>query len=713
MADINNIKIGNTTPDAVMFDSLSGVYNLDLNSGTWEVNTGWEVEFIGSRYIKINKFKIDTWGIRRLIINGTEDFTKAKRYEVYVTGLTEVNKLVNFTKAYCGTSGYDPDWKAGDYTSGKYIQGLGIQAGKISNTTAHGGLQMAMHPWDIGTVTNIKDGYIIGSDFDGSYYAWTIGLFGGVQDPTSADYEKEWDISDTPIIIDLGVNHVNPASKECWKIISNTTNIYYKAKTLDNCWRKYGLASDFTAVNGVTVTKIAKPDLGNTNSIYLPPIEDLLENKNLAWNISIYNTEYWDTIKNWYANNTIPGTLLPGKLFSGNNMSGAITLNIEGVGAFHGEDLFSGSNISEVNFTFSESGYIGSCNKLFRNAKQLTKVTTNKKFTANDLSGMFEFDSALVVCPKGIIGWNQFGENDYTNIGYCWEYCSKLTTIEAETENRDTAENTIVFSRFAPQVFLSCSKLAYIGPILDLKRVVPSNTDNTYAMFSGCTSLTNARIKNLNHGDWRLDGTGNLGTLASLDNDSVVYLFNNLTDLVSEYKVLIFPNDLTSSIVNSANLYCPSEWEDYITDTMVSEANAKGWRIYIGGTLKEVTNKVTITWIPVNDNGDVDVSVEDGTLGDIVFFKTMPLPSTIVEQLNTNSTGTWPITSIPFNVPTEYSSITTTDGAVEVGTTTQSVAYVYWDKSLTTFTENDIYTGWIRFTSGDSIEVEINSIVAK
>lgn len=46
--------------------------------------------------------------------------------------------------------------------------------------------------------------------------------------------------------------------------------------------------------------------------------------------------------------------------------------------------------------------------------------------------------------------------------------------------------------------------------------------------------------------------------------------------------------DLSIPKVQSANLYCPAEWESNITDEMVTAANAKNWSVYIDGTLKSV-----------------------------------------------------------------------------------------------------------------------------
>lgn len=592
MANINTIKLGSNSPNAIMFDSLSGVYNIKLNEGTWEINDGWEVEFIKSNIIKITKFKIDTWGVRLLITNGTDLYTKCKSYEVQVQGLTAVNEKVQFTKAYCGTGGYDVDWRAGKYTSGRYIQGLGIQGGKGYSNYPDSSLQMGKHPWDIGNVTNIVDGFVKGSNFDSSYGAWTIGLFGGVQDSTSTDFEKIWDISDTPIIIRLDVNHINPASKECWRVIGNGITVYNKDKTFENCWERYGLVEEVTYDTDTIVKAIKSTNIGASNTIYLPPLETL-DNipSNIAWQLSIFNTEYWETIKNWYANHNIDGKILYGKLFYGANISGEITLNMiseaETYCAMHGEDLFRNSLIEKVNFVLDEYCSMGSCNCLFRGASHLKEITTNKPFLANDLSGMFERCSKLTIFPKELINWSSYGEIPRVNMGYCWDGCSALTTIESNDGDREDNSNTIKFRRYAPQCFCNCYKLVTIGPILDFKAIIPHVDDNTYLLFSNCAALTDVRIKNLNHGDWKLDGTGDLGTLASIDQDSVIYLFNNLTDLVSEYSESIEEGDLETPSINAANLYCPAEWSAYITNDMIQSANAKGWTIFVGGS--EVT----------------------------------------------------------------------------------------------------------------------------
>lgn len=717
MAEINNIKIGNTTPDAVMFDSLSGVYNIKLNEGTWEINDGWEVEFIKSNLIKITKFKIDTWGVRLLITNDTDLYTKCKSYEVQVQGLTAVNERVQFTKAYCGTGGYDVDWRAGKYTSGRYIQGLGIQGGKGYSNYPDSSLQMGKHPWDIGNVINIVDGFVKGSNFDGSYGAWTIGLFGGVQDSTSTDFEKIWDISDTPIIIRLDVNHINPASKECWRVIGNGQTVYNKDKTFENCWEKYGLIEEVTYDTDAIVKAIKSPDIGSSNTIYLPPLETL-DNipSNIAWQLSIFNTEYWETIKNWYANHNIKGELLHGRLFYGANISGSITLNIdkssEEAAALFGHDLFRGSSIESVTFNLINGAYIGSGNNLFRGASYIKNINfTSGHLIANDLAGMFEWCRAIEVIPKGIIYWSQRGVSGKTHIPYFCDGCSKLITIEAEDGERDSDSNTISVTGFMQQAFYGCSALVTIGPILDFKTVRPHVNYNTDKLFTGCAVLTDVRIKNLNHGDWKLDGTGDLGTLASIDQDSVIYLFNNLTDLVSEYRENIEEGDLETPSINSANLYCPIEWDTYITDEMVTSANNKGWNIYIGGEKVEGTKSITITWIPITDSGEVDTSIPSGTSGRVVFFGgLLPTKASIVSRLNDKTQLAYTEHYIKSDTPTIYTKITTGDNEVIEISDSGSIIYACWDSRLSTYTEDDIYLGNILYTANQSIEAKIDSV---
>lgn len=244
--------------------------------GEWQINDGWDIVFLSDKKMAIKKFRIDTWGLRKILNKGgTSDTDVASRTDflklnVKVSGLEYVhnnvvyqededgNKTYGFTKAFAGTSGYEVYWYPGQFTSGNYIQGLGIQGGvgyKANENERDDGLQMGFHPWDIRSKVCINDGIISGTSFDGSYNAITIGLYGGYQTATKwHDYDgnayKIYDISEHPIIIDLDVEDVSilldPSSIECWDMYLGEQQIFKKNKTVENCWLKYGFAEKAT-----------------------------------------------------------------------------------------------------------------------------------------------------------------------------------------------------------------------------------------------------------------------------------------------------------------------------------------------------------------------------------------------------------------------------------------------------------------------------------
>lgn len=284
MSNINNIKVGSTNPDSILFNKYKiELANKELSFGSiiprdnsleainsvsnsiWQVNDGWEVEIINSKKLAIKKFKIDTWGIRQMIPNPHTNYNKLR---VRVTGLSRVHQYVichtaestapdGFTKAYGGTAGYDVYWYPGHYTSGNSMQGMVIQFGcgyKANDNERADSLQIGKHPWDVGTKVGIEDGIIEGTWGDTDYKAITIGLYGGVQNAKSwhdetGDAYKQYDISDNPIYIDLNVDDVTKdidvTSVECWDAYVGNDKSYHKDKTIDNCWKKYGIAVPF------------------------------------------------------------------------------------------------------------------------------------------------------------------------------------------------------------------------------------------------------------------------------------------------------------------------------------------------------------------------------------------------------------------------------------------------------------------------------------
>lgn len=289
---MSNVKIGSSDSTKILFNNYhTPITNQKLtfktivpkdnnkvgNSilGEWQVNDDWEVEILDDKRIAIKKFRIDTWGLRKILnqgnANDTDPFTRddALNLKVKVTGIDYVhnnvvyqedsdgNKTYGFVKAYGGTTGYSIYWYPGQFTSGNSIQGLGIQASvgyTASNNEKDDSFQIGKHPWDIGTRVCVADGDCVGTWFDGGYKAISIGLYGGYQTATSwHDYEgnayKVYDITDHPIIIDLNVPDttvpIDVTSVECWDSYVGNTNVYHKDKTVENCWKNYHLTIPF------------------------------------------------------------------------------------------------------------------------------------------------------------------------------------------------------------------------------------------------------------------------------------------------------------------------------------------------------------------------------------------------------------------------------------------------------------------------------------
>ena len=285
MANINKIKAGSSDPTALMFDKYQapltnqGLVVTSLvpkdttnrwgtqDEGEWEINEGWDVEFPTSKRIKINKFKIDTWGIRHHANSSTEAWTKYSNIKCKIEGLTYVNTIIKanpdldevtgFVNAYCGTVGYGAEWYPGCKTTGNYVKGLVIQGfgcyGNISTDERDLSYAMYRSPWEIGVKDQIViDGIRPDGVMNGGYCnGLCIGLFGGCQTATAKYDEsncayKVYDISDNPIYIDLNVDdtsaEIDVTSAECWDAYAADEKIYHKDKTLDNCWKKYGFA---------------------------------------------------------------------------------------------------------------------------------------------------------------------------------------------------------------------------------------------------------------------------------------------------------------------------------------------------------------------------------------------------------------------------------------------------------------------------------------
>lgn len=483
------------------------------------------------------------------------------------------------------------------------------------------------------------------------------------------------DVSDNPIIISIpNIVGKNLTNIECWDMYIGDTNIYHKDKTIDNCWIKYGIATKDDQYITVEYT--------GADKITLPQVVDLQDNLGkIIWNkINTSDTSTYDQAKEAYANMTISSDLVNAGAFRDSSIPGSLIINVNNISNDVFLDAFSGSEFESITLNVKE--VITSGQNLFRNATKLKTIICAGGIGSNDCSGMFEYCNSLESYQENLIAFDTTGNRQTstiggTNVAYCWEYTFNLKTIPG-------SNYTITMLPYSPQVF-NGSGVTTIEPILDMTAVQPDT--GAYKLFQ-CDKLVSAKIKNLNHGNWYLDGTKDHGNLPNLDQTSIEYLFSNLYGLPSgslkyvekspsscfqewdyslnnnrtrlveievsernvvlnstskaltnasytvtglvdgdkitfngsevsitnntftisntegnhaELKLINETDPSNTSIVivkptmrysstypkvSSAELHCPSTWNSYITSSMITSANLKGWNIYVGGSIR-------------------------------------------------------------------------------------------------------------------------------
>lgn len=451
-----------------------------------------------------------------------------------------------------------------------------------------------------------------------SYY-YGFGLFTG--DTSFADESGYIDISENPITIELfdfglDLNGVDPSSKECWDMYVKDVQIYHKDKTVRNCWQEYKLFKD----NGTYYSIVNLNE--NIKDIHLPEVIDYWDylwnrDKPLCFNIAIKNKEFWDVVRNYYEGRDITENMLHVPLFSNSNFDKDITLIIDikdnyGYAysyLFSDGTIFANSDIDTVTLKTNIGCIFTSSHNLFKLAGKLKTINVDTPVEylcgATDCSGMFAQCYSLQTYPNKLINWaaNRSNIKDNgilcTTIGWMFDWCGELVEVpDYDIEDRFSNNNTIMVARFAPQAFNGCNKLTYIGPVLDMNLVQPTDANDdpiqdVYNIFN-CPNLVDVRIKNLNHGTWRLDGSGNVGNLPNLNKESIEYLFANLRDL-NDYNPEHHDDNINKSF---------RDWDsNYKTPNDTAEVWSGGFKVYqkannsedapyIVSTNKEITQMV-------------------------------------------------------------------------------------------------------------------------
>lgn len=408
---------------------------------------------------------------------------------------------------------------------------------------------------------------------DYSYY-YAFGLF--TNNLSSVNEDGYIDITNNPITIELiNSKGIDVTTKECWDVYFRDAKQYHKDKTFENCWKKYGFVTDkYTDEEGEEhpylygrYSVLNQTGYNFDGGISIPKIIDLTDvikvkgddnivKSYLTWNISVTNDDFWTDVRNWYNSNTINSTMIINGLFTDSNINGDITLNINNdenlidsgntnIANYYlvANDFVKNSKLNSITFNLADGHRFSVGQNMFRLATELTECHTNVSIAARDCSGMFEFCGKLKTYDSNLINWSDRGNfqeinEGSTNVQFAFEYTGLETIPSFNEENRFDNTNTIVCSPYSVQVFNGSKSLKNVGPIIDVKYVNPSRDGYARNMFEA-SSITDIRIKNLNHNDWYLNGKGSgnnyHGNLPNLDQESINYLIENLYDLANNY----------------------------------------------------------------------------------------------------------------------------------------------------------------------------------
>lgn len=244
---------------------------------------------------------------------------------------------------------------------------------------------------------------------------------------------------------------------------------------------------------------------------------------------------FWEAVRKALAEVTVNWSDPLRSYFNGTNIGGDVEMTVTG-GEYQTATNLGGQGLRKLTLNLP-SGFVSVMSNAFVWAVSLEEFVVNGTVKANDWTGAFDHCTALTsfTAPQ----WNDNASLAAYSYGVSYmnsafQYCTALTTVPQYGAEREAEANTL--RPVAMQNMLNASGVTVLGPVVDMRYIDPSGTQAAGAFG---TQLQNARLMNLNHGDWWLDGTapeggnGN-GNLSNLDAESVAYIMAHLWDLSTD-----------------------------------------------------------------------------------------------------------------------------------------------------------------------------------
>lgn len=244
---------------------------------------------------------------------------------------------------------------------------------------------------------------------------------------------------------------------------------------------------------------------------------------------------FWEAVRAALKEVTITAVNPLPNYWNGTDIGGDVEMTVSG-GDYQTATNMRGQGIRKLTLNLP-SGFINSMNNAFVWAVTMEELVINGTVTTNDWTACFDHCTALktFTAPE----WSSGGADaaydlPVSQMNSAFQQCPALNDIPQYGTEREAAGNTL--RPVSMQNMLNASGVEVLGPVVDCRYINPASASQCAGAFGA--KLTDARLQNLNHGDWWLDGTSGdhvtHGNLAGLDAASVEYLMANLWDLTTD-----------------------------------------------------------------------------------------------------------------------------------------------------------------------------------
>lgn len=244
---------------------------------------------------------------------------------------------------------------------------------------------------------------------------------------------------------------------------------------------------------------------------------------------------FWEAVRKALAAVTVNWSDPLRSYFNGTNIGGDVEMTVTG-GEYQTATNLGGQGLRKLTLNLP-SGFVSVMSNAFVWAVSLEEFVVNGTVKANDWRGAFNHCTALTsfTAPQ----WDDNASLPAYSYGVSYmtsafQNCTALTAVPQYGADREAEANTL--RPVAMQNMLNASGVTVLGPVVDMRYIDPAGTQAAGAFG---TQLQDARLMNLNHGDWWLDGTApedgvSHGNLSNLDAESVEYLMAHLWDLSTD-----------------------------------------------------------------------------------------------------------------------------------------------------------------------------------